>query len=218
MICKWIYKLAPKAFNQLVYESLPVEDEFGKMVFAFVCEGKRYYRYVDEFDIPIDRKAAIDEIMTELLMKTDSAELAMFTTAMRKVIEEGIKNGGKFDLLKLGRIVTELEDRKNLLIHVDLFFAIVGATHYAEGEKVHEWNQGYEQQKIEALKRDYAKNGRMYDFFEQAALKRLLPYLPQLKENWNEVAEINEAQRRATNEYLSLLISGTRLSKSEKNG
>lgn len=207
-LLRHIYNLWPKQFNQLAFDNLPKDDEFGKMEFAFVCEGVRYYRYIDALDIPLARKGAIDEILVELSMKTQTAELDVFLDAIEKTIDQA--KGGKVDTNRIIRIVGELRDRKEILVHVDIWFALVAATHYAEGERPWEWNAAYEAKKIQRIKAEYERGGALYDFFVQAALKRFIPYIELLKENWSPALAISNEIRSKQESFLSLLTSQSR--------
>jgi len=173
---KLLYKLFPEQMNTVVYDNQPPGDEFGKMKVAFVCNGKRYYRYRDDLDIPLERKAQIDILLKEWDAKVSTYELNDWLSKMEKALDSAISGSSVKNLAKIGFLVTEMKARSEELIHTDILFALAGSLYIREGQDPSVWNEELERAKIKEIRKEYDQGGSVRDFFDKAGWNEFLPF------------------------------------------
>lgn len=207
MIAKILFFLFRKQMIQLVFNSQRKPVDFSKLEQVFIdSNGKKYYRYIDDRDMPIVRKAYIDKCFRELGCMLHDRELQRFIEAFEVALnKKDKKNQPYIDLSFIVHLIQEIKNRKEMLIHPDIVMDLVTTVYIREDENPGEVDEDIHQQKVEQFKID--SKGGLYDFFYSAALTRYLPYSHISKREFRRLMEEagmkTEALLEQVNQYIS---------------
>jgi hypothetical protein len=195
---KILYILFRKRFNKFAFDSQSHKRGLDNAEKFFIdSEGRAYYRYKNDFEIPILR---FKEIQRRLMI-INSGLSDKNILAICKVMKEALNGGKKPDLAEIGFLISEIEKRANIFIDTDLLMDIVCLTYIREDEKpeIVDWN--IHKQKVERLKVD--SMGGLYDFFYSSGIMRLLPFVGTTEEEWIQYYRESELKMKAMEMYLS---------------
>src|SRR3990167_4205337 len=128
---KIFYRLFKKDILRLVYAEQSKPKDFTDMELAFIdSNGKRYYKYKDEMDMPLKRWAMLQQFFGELTMVMTHGELMRITDAMQTAL------GGKDrDIAMIGFLIKEIKNRCEMLLHEEILFRIVACLYIREDEE-----------------------------------------------------------------------------------
>lgn len=207
MILKLIYLAFPTQFNKLAFNSQTKPINFDKLSFQFIdSNGKKYYRYMDDFEMPIVRKGYIEKCFKELEYCLNADEMTDILTAMKLAINKRDNRGNMTpDIAMIGHLITEIENRKKTLLHPEILFDITATMLIREDENPSELDIELHGSKIEQFKKDSQTGLR--DFFYTAGLTTYLPFLEQFGGDLNLMiahskAKIEGLQKQVRN-YIS---------------
>lgn len=160
------------AFNS---QSKPVDKTM--LAWSFIdSEGNRYYRWVDDFDIPIIRKGHIQKCLSELECGISQENLLLVIDTMEKAIQERDNRGRMApNISMVGHLIVELRNRQKYLFPGDILFDLAAALYVREDENPADMDMDLHRWKAGQFKKD-SKAG-LKDFFYNAGLKKYLPYL-----------------------------------------
>lgn len=210
---KILYKFFPNQMNEVVYNSQPRPDEFGKMKVSFVCNGKRYYRYRDDLDIPLQRKGQIDILLKEWEAKISSYELQDWLSKMEKSLDEAVSGSAVKSLAKIGFLIEELKARQEKLIHTEILFALVGAMYIREDQDPAVWNEEVERMKIREVKKAYEEGGAVRDFFDRAGWSEFLPFIGKSQINMKQLLDHSRENEEQRARQINKIFGNTELEK-----
>ena len=194
---RWIFNLFKTDFLKYAFDEQSKPPSFDLLETIFVdSNGKRYFRYKDDFDIPILRKGKLEQLIKELGYGISKDEMTLFLDAMEKAL-----NKGQADVSKIGFLVTQMRERKDILIHPEILFEMVTTLYIREDENPALIDEEIHKEKFEQLKKD--SQGGLYDFFYTAGLQTYIPYLTKLEEDWNLYLEKATKELETQNSFLS---------------
>ncbi len=192
-----LFNLFKSDFLKFAFDEQSKPVDFNNLETIFLdSNGKKYFRYKDDFDIPILRKGKLEQLIKELGYGISKDELTMFLDAMEKALDKG-----QADVAKIGFIITEMRDRKDILIHPDILFEMVTTLYIREDENPAVIDEEIHAEKYEQLKKD--SQGGLYDFFYTAGLTTYIPYLTKLKDDWNLYLEKARAELETQRSFIS---------------
>lgn len=154
---------------------LAKHPDFSKMEYKFIdSKGRRYYSYINDYDIPIKRFGQFKRFLMELANGMSRDEVKLFIGAMK-----GELNKPQIALDKIGFIINEMELRNDILFHEEIMFNMVAALYIREDQHPEKWDEEQEQVKANFLREEAQDN--LYDFFVTASLGKYIPYLKDFK-------------------------------------
>jgi len=163
-----------KAFDN---QSKPNGFEGAEVVFTD-SNGKRYYKYKDDFDLPVARFGKLQDAITELERRLTRNEVELFLNAMEQSIMTGIRSNSQEGMVKefakLTVLVDEMEFREEVVLHPEIFFDIAAIAYIREDENPAVFDLDIQLQKIAQFKLD--STGGLRDFFYESSLKAYLPF------------------------------------------
>ena len=190
---KLLFLLFKKQFLTLCQrEQSKKRTGFEKLKFAFTdSNGMKYYKYIDEFDIPLMRKAEIQVGLAHLDMGMSKKELH----SQLNVIETAINSGRKPDFVMIGHTVREIKAREDMIIHPEIMMELVSLMYVREDENPAEVDNDIQEAKI----KQFIKDGKdlLYVFFYSAGLSESIPYLTKLEKDWKQYWEQSKATIKA---------------------
>jgi hypothetical protein len=206
MIFKTLYKLFPTAMNKAVFDSQSKPMGFEKCEFAFVdSNGKRYYRFMNDLDIPVARVGMMELKLKEISMGLDGAEIDLIVEAMETAINKKDKRGLMSpDIGMIGHLIKEIKNRKQTLIHPELLMSMVSYMYIREDENAALIDETLHEEKIAQFTKD--GSGGLSDFFLNCGLIKYLPYLKPLESDLTPILRLSEAKIQAMRDELKRYI------------
>jgi len=178
---KW-FKKKPK---------LAKHPDFSKMEYKFTdSQGRRYYSYLNDYDIPIKRYGQFKRFLMELANGMARDEVKLFIDAMKSAL-----NKTPIDIAQIGFVLNEMELRNDILFHEEIMFNMVATLYIREDQHPGEWDEETEQVKAQYLKIE--AQGKLYDFFVTASLGKYIPYLKEHKGTLREFLIQTNKKRKA---------------------
>ncbi len=206
MIHKLVYKLFKKELTQMVWDDTYKPDKMRGLKFALTCQGHRYFIYQNIFDIPIDRMGRIQDLVIQLQRMVSREELDIFLENMEGALNKAVDGTAVKNLAQIGFLVGEMRRRKDMLVHPEVMMELAGAVLIREDQNPGEWNNEFEQKKVEAFREAY-KGKELYDFFVLAGLSQFFPNIEHLEEDWTIFWEMASSRLEQTRELLKSEIS-----------
>lgn len=191
------------AFNQ---QSKPKGFSDTKQVFID-SNGKRYYQYLDDMNIPIKRLQELDRVRMEMDSKLSNKELKTFLNVMSEELNNAVNTTKNkvTNIAKIGFLIEEMKSRDTILFHADLQFELAAIVLIREDENPAEFDLDIHRQKVEQFKKD--SEGGLRDFFYNAGLKQYLPFLELSTEDYNQYLVESKAKIAAQTKMLEQFIS-----------
>jgi hypothetical protein len=200
---KLLYLLFKQRFNKLAFSSQSKKNGFENMESHFVdSKGMKYYRYKDDFNIPILRFQEIQKRLQLFSSGLSDKSILMLCEAMKKALNKG----NKPDIAEIGFLIKEIEKRANIYIDTDLLMDTACLMYIREDENpaVIDWIKHDE--KVKQLTSD--SKGGLYDFFYLTGLMQYLPFVGTTQEEFNEFYQKSEVKMKALKIYLQNFTTG----------
>lgn len=198
-----------------LFKSKPIalskRKDFAKTEYVFTdSNGKRYFKYSNEFDMPIKRQGKLQIFLSEWKIGLDEKDydlcLQSMDEALRgvgKTLTDELRIAGQPDLTAIGFLITEMRNRKNLVVNNDIFMKMVACLYIREDQSPDIWDAELEMEKVKQFEKEAA--GRLWDFFYSAGLTKYFSFLNDIKGSYAELAE----QARIKAEALQKLLSAS---------
>lgn len=198
--------LKEKALSYAFRSQKPKTEGFEKMRIVFIdSKGRKYYQYDDNLEMPMVRKGKLEMYYNWMASGITGKEIDMFANAIEAAADECIntlKADGKIKhLSRIGAIAEELRRRRDMIVHEDVCFRIIGLQYIREDQDPRIWDQEIEDEKVKQFRED--SKGGLEAFFMGSPLKKLLPF-----SNMSESELTNYLNEfRATVEYQTKLLN-----------
>src|SRR3990172_2496470 len=155
---KWIGKLFERK-QERVITSIPHSKL--ELCFTDSC-GCKYYKFPEAMSLPIERFGKLQEFMMWMSAGLTSVELDSLLDEADKALMTGLTTGKNAS--KIGFVLTQIRERKNMVIHTELLYNFLAVQVIREDEQVEFFNNAIHLEKIEQFKSE-TKDGKTYDFF-----------------------------------------------------
>jgi hypothetical protein len=174
-------------------------SEKYKVVLAFEFNGKKYFMFDNQFDVPTGRGLVALTFYEEFNMRCTSEYLTLHTRAMEKLLSDP----KKINIQAIALINQNLKERLNLAVFPDHIYKLASVIFFDETESPYSYDFKYNNEKIEKWK----ASGGTLDFFMKTQLKDLIPSLQlpdRNAESFFQVAgEVDRLHRKDLQEILS---------------
>jgi len=156
-----IYRLFEKGFLKYLIEKQGKKFDIKNLKYSFTdLDGKTYYEFPKEVVLPIGRLAKLQEYVMWLQKGIDGAEYDAMLDAADEALTNGLTN--KKGASKIGFIISELKDRKNMVIHEELFYNFIAVQLIRSDESVTEFNNDIQMQKVDAIRKLNVKDDSFF--------------------------------------------------------
>jgi len=146
-----IYRLLEKGFLKYLLKKNGVGFTKENLTFCFHdLDGNSYYQFPKDTALPIVRLGKLQEYYTWLSAGVTGEELSKMMDAADTALTNGLKDAK--GMAKIGFIISELKDRKNMVLHPELYYNIIASQIIRHDEKINDWNNEIQMQKVEAFK------------------------------------------------------------------
>jgi hypothetical protein len=203
ILARFFYWLFKDQIKKIQFTEQSKKIGFEKLAFVFRdSNGKDYYRYTNDLEIPILRKGELERVLLEVESGLSGNELERIINAIDDAINEKDKKGHMSpNIGKIGFLIQEIKNRKEMLIHPDLLFEAVAILYIREDEDPAVVDREILKEKIVQLKKDSVDG--LYDFFYSSGLNTYMPFLEKSPEEWTEYYEEGKAKLEAMQKFLS---------------
>lgn len=158
-LIKWLYKLAPKQFNSLVYET-----DQNRLDWREHCEigfidsdGTKYWRYKPDYKMPIQRMSYVDTLKLQYIQAWGATEQKLFDERLDELFKELERDKGLGSYYKKLANLKSLLDEKRLreshIIQTDILIEMVACLLIRDDENPTEVNEQVLKQKVETFKK-----------------------------------------------------------------
>lgn len=126
----------------------------------FDLDGHGYYKFPKDIALPMNRLGKMYEYMMWLSAGVTGQELDKMLDNADKALTDGLMKGK--NAAKIGFLISELKDRKNMIVHPELFYNIIAVQIIRDDESPTEFNNEIQMQKVEAFKRLDTENDTFF--------------------------------------------------------
>lgn len=191
---KWIFKyFAPK------------KNVHAKLEPCFTdSKGVKYYRFSENASLPIERFGKLQEYMMYMSAGVTASELDALLEEADKALTEGLTQ--KKNAAKIGFIISQIRERKNMVLHTELLYNFLAVQVIREDEQPEHFSNRIQMEKVERFKEETAK-GNTYDFFFAIGLKKLNDLYKMSEPEWTQYWEESLQRQAKLQKVLKLLRS-----------
>lgn len=158
---KWLFNKYEKQFLEHINKKRGITLTKDNLVFSFHdLDGNGYYKFPKEISLPMARLGKLQEYIMWLSAAINGEELERQLNRIDAVLTEGLKHGK--GAAKIGFIVSDLKDRKNMIIHNELFYNMIACQIIRHDESVTDFNNDIQMQKVEAFKNLDSQNDTFF--------------------------------------------------------
>lgn len=131
------------------------------LTFAFNdLEGNGYYKFPKDLSLPMARLGKLHEYIKWLSAGITGDELDVLVTQSETAISNAIKNPKEW--AKIGWALSELKDRKNMVVHDELFYNIIAVQVIRHDEDISKFNNEIQMQKVMAFRKLNEENDTFF--------------------------------------------------------
>lgn len=177
-----------------------------KLEYGFTdSNGMIYNKYPQDATIPLERWGKLNEYMMWMSAGLTSVELDKLLNVAEEAIAEGLKQDTR-NIAKISTVINQIRERKNMVIHTELFYNYVAVQLIREDEKPDEFNNEIQLQKVEQFKKEVAA-GNSYDFFFKLGLSKLNALMDMSSSEWEKFWQNSLWEQQLLNEAVKILQS-----------
>jgi len=137
--------------------------------FAFMCGGKRYYTFLSEMDLPVERALAAKDVYAELEQGLSRKYLETLFETCEQLLDKG-------KIVQTSQLLGIAKNKIRYISNALLLYKLASVMYVEENEDVYRYDFVLEEKKIE----NWLKNKDVESFFLQEPLKRYLPHFESL--------------------------------------
>ncbi len=131
------------------------------LTFAFNdLDGNGYYKFGKDLGLPMARLGKLHEYIKWLSAGITGDELDVLLDQADKALTDGLKTGKNAS--KIGFVLSEIRDRKQMVVHDELFYNIIAVQFVRHDEDVTTFNNDIQMQKVMAFKRLNTENDTFF--------------------------------------------------------
>ena len=181
-------------FNPFKRKEVAIGIPHSKLELCFTDScGCKYYKFPEAMSLPVERFGKLQEFMMWMSAGLTSNELDILLDEAEKALMTCMID--KKGFAKIGFILTQIRERKTMVIHTELLYNFLAVQVIRQDEQAEHFNNAIHLEKIEQFKKE-TSDGRTYDFFLQTGLKKLNDLFNMSEAEWTRFwGESLEAQK-----------------------
>src|SRR3990167_5295698 len=122
-----------------------------ELCFTDSC-GCKYYKFPEAMTLPVERFGKLQEFMMWMSAGLTSTELDTLLDEADKALMSGLTTGKNAS--KIGFVLTQIRERKTMVIHTDLLYNFLAVQVIREDEQAEHFNNAIHLDKIEQFKKE----------------------------------------------------------------
>jgi len=164
------------------------------LIFAFKDnDGYKYYKFPEGIGMPLIRLFKVQDYMAWMIRGLTADNIKEIADRMDILLMEGLKTGR--NAAKLGLLISELTDRNERCVPVEIIYNYLACFYIREDEKPEMVNEQIQKEKVIAFK-ECAESGNLDGFFfALTEYKNLSELLSTTKNSWESI--VQESQQQA---------------------
>jgi hypothetical protein len=194
-----MYKRLKQFWNYIQgkgFKSRLVDNKY-RIERAFTLDGKDYYHFPDQFQVPSGRQMMALAYYEELAMKVDKSYLEANVKSMDKILSDP----KKINLQGIMQLNMNLKERLELIPLPDYIYRMASVIFFDESESIYTYDYEYNRKKIQRWRR----SEDMLSFFLKTPLVELIPSLKSAIENSRTYSPVLEKIEKIHLGHLSAL-------------
>jgi len=157
----WIFNRYEKQFLVFLHKKNGTKLTKENLSFAFAdLEGNSYYKFQKELALPMERLGKLHEYIKWLSAGITGDELEVMISQCEKAISEALKDPKQWS--KIGWALSEIKDRKTMVVHDELFYNIIACQIIRHDESITEFNNDIQMQKVASFRRLITENDSFF--------------------------------------------------------
>jgi hypothetical protein len=177
-------------------KKLPVLPPNTEVVFE--VEGKRFYRYINELEMPAQRALSASDFYTELEQKIEKEYLSVLFDTINDCV-----NAGKVS--EIAVLTRYAQERLNHITHLGLMYKLASVMYIGEDENPEVFDMIVAQKKI-AFWQAHTKD--LDAFFLQMPIGAYIPFLRAYEQNLATYSQMQASEIAQMYAYHSQALSG----------
>ncbi len=150
-----------KAFLDYLHKKNGTKLSKENLTFAFNdLDGNGYYKFGKDLGLPMARLGKLHEYIKWLSAGITGDELEILLDQADKALTDGIKTGKNAS--KIGFVLSEIRDRKQMVVHDELFYNIIAVQFVRHDEDVTTFNNDIQMQKVASFRRLNTENDTFF--------------------------------------------------------
>lgn len=150
-----------KEFLAYLHKKNGTKINRDSLVFAFNdLDGNGYYKFPADLSLPMSRLGKLHEYIKWLSAGITGEELEVIIDQCDKAIIDCIKTQKNWS--KIGWALSEIKDRKSMVVHDELFYNIIACQIVRHDESVTEFSNEIQMQKVAAFRRLNTENDTFF--------------------------------------------------------
>lgn len=141
-------------------------DIADKIEFAFKFQGKKYYRFKNEYEMPTGRYKWVMNYLREVDLRMDIVTIKEFMKRLKGYLD-GSK--GSVNLHEAYKIISNMESRLNLAFEPEGVRRLASVSYFDDSESLDGYDMKHNQEKIKAW-----REANFLDFFLMTPIGELL--------------------------------------------
>lgn len=190
-------KIARKIWAMIIGKKQPILEIPLGCEFAFEVGGKKYYKYSNELNIPVERALSAMDIYAELENKISNDYLRTLFGTITELC-----NTGK--LVQIANLVNFANERLNDITHLDLMYKLASVIYIEIGEDYKVYDMAFNEKKI-AFWKQHRKE--VDTFFLPMPIGQWLPYLQSLETTLKDYSQMQAEEWERIFNYHTQLLS-----------
>jgi len=194
-----LFKVLEKKFLKYIHKKNGKLLNHESLNFSFIdLDGNSYYKFPKDLSLPLVRLGKLQEYMQWLSAGVTGSELDTMMDNCDVALMNGLKNNNGF--AKIGYILSELRDRKKMIIHDELFYNIIAIQIVRHDESPTTFNNDIHMQKVNAFRKLNEANDTF--FLNIHEYLKALNWLDITKEELMNLLEQSILHRKANEEMM----------------
>ena len=198
-----VYSLFEKGFLKYLHKKNGTKLTKDNLTFSFFdLEGKGYYKFPKELSLPMVRLGKLHEYINWLGAGITGEELDKMLDNADKALTDGLKIGK--NAAKIGFIISELRDKKKMVVHDELFYNIIAVQIIRHDEVPTVFNNQIQLEKVEAFRKLNETNDTF--FLNISEFLQALNWSNITQKELTDTLQSSTTQRQALNETMANLF------------
>lgn len=190
-------KIIAKIWTKIIGKKEPILEIPLGCEFTFEVGGKKYYKYVNELNIPVERALSAMDIYAELENKISNDYLRTLFGTITELC-----NAGK--LVQIANLVNFANERLNDITHLDLMYKLASVIYIEVGEDYKTYDMAFNEKKINFWKKNHKD---VNTFFLPMPIGQWLPYLQSLETTLKDYSQMQSEEWERIYDYHTQLLS-----------
>ena len=172
-----------------------------EVTLAFVHEGKEYFMFVNEQNLPSERAFSAIDIYEEMNQRMTREYLEVMLESVLNLVNKG-------DLVKISSIILFAQQRLEHITNIDILYKLASVLYFTKDENCYKYDREFNEKKIASWKASPDIDG----FFLKTPIQSFLPSFDGSSLNTQSFTKVQNSEMISNMKFLSSILSG-----SEKN-